>query len=88
MPPDDSDDDDNAAVGRGAREIVERTIEEEEHHHDMNDLADHDGDSDDEGLDAGEVLVDVKDQVNQRGCDRAALLTDEGCAGCNNHTTE
>jgi len=88
MPPDDSDDGDNAPVGGGAREIVERTMEEEEHHHDMNDLADYKGDSDDEGLDAGEVLVDVEDQVNQRGSDRAALLTDKGYASCDNLTTD
>jgi len=78
LPPDDSDDDGNAPVGGGAREIVERTMEEEEHHHDMNDLADYEGDSDDEGLGACEVLVDVEDQVNQRGSDRAVLLTDKG----------
>jgi len=86
MPPGDSDDDDNAPVG--AREIVERTMEEEEHHNDMNDLADYDGDSDDEGLDAGEVLVDVDEtNVNQRDAHRVALLNDDGYVTCDDMAT-
>ena len=56
MPPSDSDDE-------GAPNIpVARTTKEEEHAHDMAELADYAGDSDDEGLDAQELMTDTAAQ--------------------------
>jgi len=77
MPPSDSDDE-------GAPNIpVARTTEEEEHAHDMEELADYDGDSDDEGLDAQELITDTAAQrLTIYENERHALINDDGYAPC------
>ena len=79
MPPTDSDDEgDPPPAARGYR-----TAEEEEQEHDLNDLADYNGDSDDEGEHADDVLANMVTFNEQRFSD-TAVAHDDGYTACDN----
>jgi len=83
MPPTESDDEDVPPSNQRGRPEY-RTAAEEEYHHDMNDLADYDGDSDDESPGADAVLQTLRSQRE----DDAAEVNDDGFTACNDVVSE
>jgi len=82
MPPDDSDDE-------VPNIPIEKTVEEEEHEHDMEELADYNGDSDDEGLDAQELIGDTTtERLTTHENDRHALINEDAYVSCDTVLTD
>lgn len=84
MPPHDSDEEDGPPPGPTTRY---QTAMEEEHEHDLNDLADYNGDSDDEGPSADTILANLE-TFNQQCFADTAVAHEDGFTTCDNMLSE